>query len=142
MTMQPYSQMDGMGYTDPNALPKKPGWLAGIWQQYFGQPTNNVTGVVANQGIGTALLTSTSGTVLAGSTNTIYVPNTLVTANTIVMLTAANLVSAGTFAGDTTALRGMEVWIESVTATYGFVIGYSPKANMSHDWSCWYELKN
>jgi hypothetical protein len=102
-----------------------------------GQTVNKVTGGVANQQAGTALLSSAGGTVTAGSTNTVVVANTLVTAASVVFLTAANEDTNGTFGGDGTAGRGMAVWLESVGAGT-LTIGFRPAANMAADWSCNY----
>jgi hypothetical protein len=108
---------------------------------YIGQTVNKVTGLIANQAIGVALLTSNGGTVTAGTTGTVVVTNSKIGANSIVILTAVNEVSAGTFQGDTTAGRGMTVWVEAI-ASGSMTLGYRPTANMAADWSCNYLIHN
>jgi hypothetical protein len=134
MSTENISSIDGLTIDNTDANNANPCLITGRRLKWLGQTNNKVTSNVANQQVGTALLSSSSGTVVANSTNTVVVNNSLVTTNSIIFLTAANEVSAGTFGGDTTAGRGMDVWIESVTAGH-FTVGYRPTANMAQDWS-------
>jgi hypothetical protein len=140
MAVEP-SVVDGIGYDDNTATAPNPGVMSGKKLKILGQTVNKATGNIANQQAGTALLSSSGGTILANSVNTVVVSNSLVTANSLIFLTAANEVGAGTFGGDATAGRGMDVWIESV-GSGTFTIGYNPRANLAQDWSVNYFIIN
>ena len=143
MALNPTS-VYGIGYdNDPSnqQVQPNPGVLPAKKLQMLGQANNKVTANVANQQVGTALLSSSGGTILANTFNSVTVTNTLVTASSIIFLTAVNNTANGAFATDTTAARGMDVWVESV-ASGSFVVGYNPRANMAADWSVNYLVFN
>ncbi len=140
-TPQPWSSVGGIGYDDADANPAQPGLTAGRKLNSLAQTTNKVTSTVANQDCGAALLSSSGGTVVAGTTVTVAVTNSLATALSMIWPAAVNNTTSGTFATDATAGRGMDVWIESTAAGF-FVIGFRPTANMASDWSCWYWIRN
>ncbi len=136
-----WSPVNGIGYDNVDASPCQPGLTVGRKLNSMGQTTNKVTSTVANQDCGAALLSSSGGTVAAGTTVTVAVTNSLATALSMIWPAAVNNTTNGAFATDATAGRGMDVWIESTAAGF-FVIGFRPTANMAADWSCWYWIRN
>lgn len=131
------STLDGVSYDDNTSTTPNPGMNSGRRLKWFGQTVNKATGNVANQQIGTADLPA----IAAGATSTVVVSNSLVTANSLIFLSVANETTAGAFAGDTTAGRCVDAWIESVAAGT-FTIGYHATALMSTDWSCYFLIIN
>src|SRR5690349_14848917 len=131
------SAVDGISYDDTTATAPNPGITPGKRLKVLGQTVNKATGAVANQQIGTVDLPILA----AGATGTVAVSNSQVTANSLIFVSVANETAAGAFAGDTTAGRCVDAWIESV-GSGTFTIGYHATAAMSADWSVYYLIFN
>lgn len=127
----------GLGIDDNTATNPNPGVLSGKKFKVLGQTSNNSNGTVANQQIGSAPLASLA----AGASGTVVVSNSLVTANSIILVSVSNEVAAGTFGGDVTAGKSVNAWIESVAAGT-FTIGYHSAALMSGNWTAWFLIFN
>lgn len=133
-----HSAVDGIGYT--SGTPADPGIVANQQLRWFGNPNNLSGNQTANQQIGAVALPA----IAAGTTGTVTVANGLVGLTSYIFLTAVNNpgVAAPTAPGDTTAGRGMDVWLENNNNGAGFVIGYRPAAAMAAAWNCFYLIIN
>ena len=127
------SAVDGLG-VDTLGEGINAGVLTGRKLKWFGQTAGVAAGNVANQGIGTVALPALA----AGAVGTVVVGDTLVTTNSLILLTS----KIGPL-GDATTSRGVIVWVESVNNGVGFTLGYlSPSAAMANPWACHYLVVN
>jgi hypothetical protein len=131
---QQIGEIDGVVYD--GSSPHNPGLVGARPLLLFGQTANTSGSTVANQPAGTADLANVS----AGTTGTVTVANSLVTAGSLIFLTVFNTPAAGG-AGDVTAARAVDAWVESVS-NGSFTIGYHAFATMSQHWSCNYLVIN
>lgn len=125
--------VDQLGSNAPN-----PGLSPGRSWNVFGQTHNQSGSSVANQAEGTVSLPA----IAAGASGTVTIANSLITGNSLVLLTVVNMPAAGG-AGDATANRGVSAWIDSIAAGT-MTIGYRNDGQniMSQAWSCNYRITN